>query len=107
MYAVRSIDAALTKKWKAIQDEEVNIFGGVEEHKGLQVIFLDGEEAFVSWTSTDSIYGACSLAKEWDNSLHVVMSIYKIKLESISLFVLLDLLGLKDPIIPTYFKPTY
>jgi hypothetical protein len=24
----------------------------------LQLLFLDGEEAFVSWTNTDSIYGA-------------------------------------------------
>jgi glutaminyl-peptide cyclotransferase len=28
-------------------------------------------------------------------------------LESISLFVLLDLLGSKDPIIPTYFKTSH
>lgn len=24
----------------------------------LQLVFFDGEEAFVSWTATDSIYGA-------------------------------------------------
>lgn len=24
----------------------------------LQLVFFDGEEAFVSWTDTDSIYGA-------------------------------------------------
>jgi glutaminyl-peptide cyclotransferase len=107
MHAVRSIDAALKKKWKAMQDEEVDIFGGVEEHKGLQVIFLDGEEAFVSWTSTDSTYGARSLAEEWDHSLHPATSTYKTKLESISLFVLLDLLGSQNPIIPTYFKTTH
>ena len=107
MHAVRSIDSALTKKWKAMQDEGVDTFGDVEEHKGIQVIFLDGEEAFVSWTDTDSIYGARSLAEEWDNSLHPAMSTYKTKLESISLFVLLDLLGAKDPNIPTYFKTTH
>ncbi len=107
MHAVRSVDAALTKKWKAMQDEGVDTFGDVEEHKGIQVIFLDGEEAFMTWTKTDSIYGARSLAEEWDNSLHPAMSTYKTKLESISLFVLLDLLGAKDPIIPTYFKTTH
>ena len=107
MHAARSIDAALTKKWKAMEDEGVDTFGNVEEHKGIQVIFLDGEEAFLSWTSTDSIYGARSLAEEWDSSLNPAMSTYKTKLESISLFVLLDLLGAKDPNIPTYFKTTH
>jgi glutaminyl-peptide cyclotransferase len=107
MHAVRSIDAALTKKWEAMQGEGVDTFGGVEEHKGIQVIFLDGEEAFMTWTSTDSIYGARALAEEWDSSLHPAMSTYKTKLESISLFVLLDLLGAKDPNIPTYFKTTH
>jgi Peptidase family M28 len=107
MHAARSIDSALTKKWKAMQDEGLDTFGDVEEHKGIQVIFLDGEEAFASWTQTDSIYGARSLAEEWDSSLHPAMSTYKTKLESISLFVLLDLLGAKDPVIPTYFKTTH
>jgi glutaminyl-peptide cyclotransferase len=107
MHAVRSIDTALTNKWKAMQDEGVDTFGGIEEHKGIQVIFLDGEEAFMTWTNTDSIYGARSLAEEWDSSVHPAMSTYKTKLESISLFVLLDLLGAKDPTIPTYFKTTH
>jgi hypothetical protein len=32
--------------------------GGLEEEKGVQILLLDGEEAFVQWTSTDSLYGA-------------------------------------------------
>jgi glutaminyl-peptide cyclotransferase len=107
MHAVRSIDAALTKKWEAVYTEGVGTSDDFEEHPGIQVIFLDGEEAFVSWTKTDSIYGARSLAEEWNNSPHPAMSTYKTKLESISLFVLLDLLGAKDPKIPTYFKTTH
>lgn len=107
MHAARSIDTALTRKWAAMEEEGVDTFGDVEEHKGIQVIFLDGEEAFKSWTSTDSIYGARSLAEEWDNSFHPAMSTYRTKLESISLFVLLDLLGAKNPTIPTYFKTTH
>ena len=31
----------------------------------IQLVFLDGEEAFVEWTDTDSIYGARHLAKKW------------------------------------------
>ncbi|TPX34666.1 hypothetical protein SmJEL517_g02704 [Synchytrium microbalum] len=54
----------------------------------LQLIFFDGEEAFKEWSATDSLYGARHLAKKWDES-H--------KLGSISLFVLLDLLGAPAP----------
>lgn len=32
----------------------------------LQLIFFDGEEAFVSWSDTDSIYGARHLAAKWE-----------------------------------------
>ena len=31
------------------------------------MIFFDGEEAFVEWSDTDSIYGAKHLAKRWDD----------------------------------------
>jgi hypothetical protein len=55
MHAARSVDEALTRKWAAMQAEGSN---GLEEEKGVQIIFLDGEEAFVSWTNTDSLYGA-------------------------------------------------
>lgn len=32
----------------------------------LQMLFLDGEEAFLEWSSTDSIYGARHLAARWE-----------------------------------------
>ena len=53
MHVARSIDAALTKKWAsgAVDDFEV-------EHKGVQILLLDGEEAFKYWSDTDSLYGA-------------------------------------------------
>jgi glutaminyl-peptide cyclotransferase len=53
MHTVRSLDAAMTKKWAAADPDDFDV-----EHRGLQVIFLDGEEAFVSWTDDDSLYGA-------------------------------------------------
>lgn len=53
MHVARSIDAALTKKWEAAGPDDFEI-----EHKGLQILFLDGEEAFKSWTDDDSLYGA-------------------------------------------------
>lgn len=62
MHAARSLDDALTKKWAAMEAEGIGAggrgFDGVEEDSGLQVILLDGEEAFKIWTHTDSIYGA-------------------------------------------------
>ena len=93
MHAVHAIDGALTKKWVDYTTNLDDLELDFPEHKGIQVIFLDGEEAFVSWTATDSIYGARSLAEEWDNTLHAATSTYKNALDSISLFMLLDLLG--------------
>jgi glutaminyl-peptide cyclotransferase len=55
MHAARSVDEALTRKWAAMQAEGSH---GLEEEKGVQIIFLDGEEAFVNWSNTDSLYGS-------------------------------------------------
>jgi glutaminyl-peptide cyclotransferase len=58
MHVARSLDAALTKKWASADPDDFDV-----EHRGLQILFLDGEEAFVSWTDDDSLYGA-----RYDNS---------------------------------------
>lgn len=55
MHAARSVDEALTAKWDSMKVEGLT---GLGEEKGVQILFLDGEEAFVSWTATDSLYGA-------------------------------------------------
>lgn len=109
LHAARSVDAALTKKWAAMAAEGIGDsgFNGVDEHKGLQIIFLDGEEAFESWTDADSIYGARALAEAWEQTPHPALSTYRTALSSISLFLLLDLLGAKDPRVPSYFKTTH
>jgi glutaminyl-peptide cyclotransferase len=52
MHAARSIDMALTKKWESEGIDEL------EEQRGVQILLLDGEEAFQSWTDDDSLYGA-------------------------------------------------
>ncbi|KAL2439047.1 Glutaminyl-peptide cyclotransferase [Exophiala dermatitidis] len=92
MHAMRAIDGALTKKWEAAQAQG-DIDVDLEEYKGIQVLFLDGEEAFKDWTATDSIYGARALAEEWEHTPNPATSTYKNRLDSIDLFVLLDLLG--------------
>ncbi len=33
--------------------------------KDLWIVFYDGEEAFVNWSATDSLYGSRHLAREW------------------------------------------
>lgn len=103
MHAMRSIDAALAKRWDEMR-EEGRKYESLEGPKGIQVLFLDGEEAFKEWSDEDSLYGARSLAEQWDDEVNPAMSSYKTRLSSISLFVLLDLLGAKDPAIQSYFE---
>ena len=105
LHAARGIDAALTAKWSAIEAKgERDEF---DEHKGVQILLLDGEEAFATWTHTDSVYGARALAEEWESAVNPAMSTFKNPLESIDLFVLLDLLGESNPAVPSYFKTTH
>jgi len=120
MHTVRSLDAAMTKKWAAADSDDFDV-----EHRGLQVLFLDGEEAFVSWTDSDSLYGAryarslhlnptkpmltftSALAENWESNFHAAASVYRTPLDSMELFLLLDLLGSASPTVPSYFKTTH
>ncbi|KAI4250096.1 MAG: hypothetical protein L6R40_000268 [Gallowayella cf. fulva] len=105
MHAARSIDAALTTKWEKLQaDGEDSEF---EDQQGIQIFFLDGEEAFQTWTATDSVYGARSLAAEMESTAFAAQSTFHNAISTISLFVLLDLLGAKNPVVPSYFKTTH
>lgn len=104
MHAARSVDEALTKKWAAMEAEGLT---GLEEEKGVQILFLDGEEAFHTWTDDDSLYGARALAESWESTPHAAMSTYHNMLSSITLFLLLDLLGAEKPRITSYFKTTH
>ncbi|KAK2596915.1 hypothetical protein N8I77_012799 [Diaporthe amygdali] len=105
LHVARSVDEALTKKWEAMQS--AGDTDGLEEEKGVQILLLDGEEAWVQWTDTDSTYGSRALASHWDSEVHPAMSAFKRPIESISLFVLLDLLGASDPHVPSYFPTTH
>lgn len=105
LHAMRSIDVALDKKWAAMRVHGMD--SSLEEQQGIQVLLLDGEEAFKEWTDTDSLYGARSLAEEWDHQMYPAMSTFKTPLSSISLFVLLDLLGAKAPYIQSYYQTTH
>ncbi|VUC35810.1 unnamed protein product, partial [Clonostachys rosea] len=104
LHVARSLDEALTSKWKSMEDSGED---GLEEPKGVQILLLDGEEAFKDWTDTDSIYGARALAADWESERYDSMSTYKTPLSSISLFVLLDLLGNANPRVPSHFLTTH
>ncbi|PFH58586.1 hypothetical protein XA68_13488 [Ophiocordyceps unilateralis] len=98
LHIARTIDAALEAKWAS---------GNIQDDKGVQIILLDGEEAFLTWTDNDSLYGARALTEEWEATLNPPLSPFRSQLDSISLMVLLDLLGSKDPRVPSYFFPTH
>ena len=110
MHVARSLEPALAKKWSSMGDGGVKMegYGGdLEEHKGIQIIFLDGEEAFLEWTDDDSIYGAKSLAADMEATMYPALSTYHNAISAISLFLLLDLLGSPRPTVPSYYKTTH
>ncbi|KAK5110279.1 hypothetical protein LTR62_006132 [Meristemomyces frigidus] len=112
LHVARSIDAALTAKWAAMETSSQQAAEKWTEdlednNQGVQILLLDGEEAFKVWTHTDSLYGARALAEEWDNTYHPALSTYRTSLASIDLFLLLDLLGAAEPSVPSYFKTTH
>jgi hypothetical protein len=47
------------------------------------------------------------LAEEWESTPHAALSTYRTALSSITLFLLLDLLGTAKPNVPSYFKTTH
>ncbi|CAJ0950947.1 unnamed protein product, partial [Mesorhabditis belari] len=74
----------------------------VAQDVSLQLLFLDGEEAFVEWTATDSIYGARHLASKLENKWYPTSSSasnfeLSREIDRIDVFMLLDLLGAPNP----------
>lgn len=104
MHAARSLDEALTRKWDAMIAAGED---GLDDDEGIQILFLDGEEAMKNWSEEDSLYGARSLAAEWENTPHAVNAKHRSRLNEISLFVLLDLLGSANPTVPSYWSSTH
>ncbi|XP_030916208.1 glutaminyl-peptide cyclotransferase isoform X1 [Geospiza fortis] len=72
----------------------------------LQLIFFDGEEAFVRWSPSDSLYGSQHLAQKMVSTPHPPGSTTTNQLQGIDLFVLLDLIGARNPVFPNYFPNT-
>ena len=73
--------------------------GSQQDSLGLRFIFFDGEEAFVEWSKTDSLYGSRHLAARWAKQAapsECRTATNKNELSRIELFVLLDLIGASD-----------
>ncbi|KAL1841586.1 hypothetical protein VTJ49DRAFT_6896 [Mycothermus thermophilus] len=107
LYVARAVDAALTRRWESRTEDDVGLEDEDELDKGVQILLLDGEEAWVEWTDTDSLYGSRALAETWANTAYKPGSRFSTPLEAISLFVLLDLLGAPEPTVPSYFPKTH
>ncbi|KAI1118254.1 peptidase family M28 [Nemania sp. NC0429] len=105
MHVARSIDRFITQ-----MHEEMSALGEggtVPMDMGVQILLLDGEEAFLEWSETDSLYGSRALAERWETDRHPANAFYKNPLDQISMFVLLDLLGSAEPTVPSSFLPTH
>ncbi|KAG8972501.1 hypothetical protein FRC05_009854 [Tulasnella sp. 425] len=79
----------------------------------LQLVFFDGEEAFIDWRGTDHTYGARHLAEKWGTTYLEPgqqashrYSRGETMLSNIDCLLLLDLLGAETPLIRSYFPPT-
>ncbi|XP_074844641.1 glutaminyl-peptide cyclotransferase isoform X1 [Carettochelys insculpta] len=72
----------------------------------LKLIFFDGEEAFLQWSSIDSLYGSRHLAQKMASIPHPSSATDTSQLQGIDLFVLLDLIGASNPTFPNFFPST-
>ncbi|XP_045171598.2 glutaminyl-peptide cyclotransferase-like isoform X2 [Mercenaria mercenaria] len=77
----------------------------LSEDVTIQMIFFDGEEAYKEWTATDSLYGSRHLAK-WLRDAEDPYYPGTKRLDNISLFVLLDLIGTSDVVFKNFFLKT-
>ncbi|XP_057715609.1 glutaminyl-peptide cyclotransferase [Corythoichthys intestinalis] len=72
----------------------------------LQLIFFDGEEAFIHWSPLDSLYGSRHLAHKMENTPHPSEDKDTNQLDGIDMFVLLDLIGSPSPRFGNHFPAT-
>ncbi|KAM5143140.1 glutaminyl-peptide cyclotransferase isoform 2-T2 [Callospermophilus lateralis] len=69
----------------------------------LQLIFFDGEEAFLHWSPQDSLYGSQHLALKMASTSHPPGAGDTNQLHGMDLMVLLDLIGAPNPTFPNFF----
>ncbi|XP_003481293.2 glutaminyl-peptide cyclotransferase [Sus scrofa] len=69
----------------------------------LQLIFFDGEEAFLHWSPHDSLYGSRHLASKMASTPHPPGARDTNQLHGMDLLILLDLIGAPNPTFPNFF----
>ena len=102
LHAARAADAALARRWARLPRGAAR-----DAERGVQLLLLDGEEAWAQWSDADSLYGARALAAHWEQAHHAQPAARRNHLANIDLFVLLDLLGATAPRIASYFPTTH
>ncbi len=120
-----ALDDALDARERKLHAQEQEM-QSVAQETTLQLVFFDGEEAYRTWTHTDSIYGSRALAQHWtstfwdatrfDATRGAANALGKRRARSaygpiehintIEHMVLLDLLGAANPSVPSYFDST-
>ncbi|XP_066064697.1 glutaminyl-peptide cyclotransferase-like protein isoform X2 [Chamaea fasciata] len=98
-----AVPCALLLEVAAALDTHLRERAGQAPAVTLQLLFLDGEEAFGDWSATDSLYGARHLAAKMAARGHPAGS----EVTAMSLLVLLDLLGGPGPAIHSHFPQSH
>ncbi|KAM4752070.1 glutaminyl-peptide cyclotransferase-like protein [Cyanocitta cristata] len=98
-----AVPCALLLELASALDTHLRRREGQDPPVTLQLLFLDGEEAFGDWSATDSLYGARHLAAKMAARGHPAGS----EVTAMSLLVLLDLLGGPSPAIHSHFPHTH
>ncbi|KAH9989049.1 hypothetical protein BJV74DRAFT_773237 [Russula compacta] len=110
-----TLDPLLDARARRVEQDELDLDEDEDAAETtLQLIFFDGEEAFVDWTETDSVYGARHLAETWGTTFlppHPKRRLLSAAspttpISTIEHLVLLDLLGAAHPLVRSYFPDT-
>lgn len=105
-----AVPCAMLLDFAKVLSEKANTNKEAPRGVSPQLLFLDGEEAFVEWTATDSIYGSRQLAESMAKAPHhdTKLSTQGLKeLDAMDAFVLFDLLGAKGASFYDFFESTH
>ncbi|KAH9466479.1 hypothetical protein MJO29_000325 [Puccinia striiformis f. sp. tritici] len=102
----KALTPLLNKKLE--KDIKLGKAGMTSERITLQIILLDGEEAFEQWSDSDSLYGARALATKWTTPLRTPTATQKTirSVDQITTLILYDLIGSSNPQIRNFFDQT-
>ncbi|XP_044516560.1 glutaminyl-peptide cyclotransferase [Gracilinanus agilis] len=96
--------AMLLEVARALDNQLLSLKNSLDSRSdlSLQLIFFDGEEAFLHWSPQDSLYGSRHLAAKMEYTPHPPGATDTNQLHGIDLLILLDLIGAPNPTFPSY-----